>query len=97
MRIEDRKKQYGTYVYMPCSSDDPMDKKLDLVQIGTTRCIETIKKTGMRINLNTLKIWVNEDLDFGGDEPDWYADEKEDYQPHGPVWRIIVAIKAEQE
>ena len=95
MRVEEPKKQYGTYAYMPCGPDDPMDKKMELVQLGVNRCIDTIRKTDMKINLNTLKIWVNEDLDFGGDDPDWYADEKEDYQPSGPVWRIIVAIKAE--
>lgn len=88
-------KQYGTYAYMPCDPETPTSKKLELVRIGLDKVIEKIKACDVELNLNTLKIWVNEDMDFGEPDPDWYADEKPGYVFSGPVWRIIVAAKAE--
>ena len=88
-------KPYGTFCMMAVEKDDPAEKKLDMLKLAVDKLIDIFKKVDCIPVMDTMQLIVKEGLITCEDEPDWYADEKEDYKPHEPYWAMTVAMKFE--
>ena len=91
-------KLYGSYAILACHEDDPQELKLDMMKTGICSIMDNMKNADVPLDMNTMQLIVHEGIDvFSSDDTDWYADEKPNYHPALPQYRITVGIKCEQK
>ena len=85
--------QFGSYCIFAVNKDESAEKKLDILKQGVTTLIDQFKEAACIPEMDTMKLIVKEGLITLEDEPDWYADEKDDYVPHDPYWAMTIGMK----
>ena len=90
------RKRFGIYVTILKKPENEEEKK-EYVTESFSKLLDKIYKEGIVPDWNSMKLIINEsNFDvFGG--PDWYEEEKEDYEGPCMGWRMTIAIKFESE
>ena len=88
------RRQYGSYVIIPCKHDAGYDKKMKTIQAGIDELIKKHKELNIEPDFDTLQFIVHE-YDYCKKSLDWYADEKGEIDDIEEV--ITVGIKYESD